>query len=117
MTLYVTLMFGYAASNALTVSWRALVSASDDCQPERVAVPEIDAGSNAAALGALLAALLAALLGGAALAPPETAGALLDPEPVQAPTIGTTDAANARNWRMCCLLDPAETAGRVPAQT
>src|SRR5262245_20656805 len=41
-------MFGYAAWKASIVSVRAAASASEDCQPESLAVPLTDCGSKAA---------------------------------------------------------------------
>jgi hypothetical protein len=79
----------------VTVSWSALFSASEDCQPDRVAVPEIVDGSKAAPDDAA-ALSLAAVLGGA---PVLALGDGVAPL-VQALTIRTTIATRTSERRM-----------------
>jgi len=89
------------------VAVRAAFSASDDCQPDSLAVPVIDFGSKAAVLGAVLSTLPpGATLGAVPVLP---AGVGVAP-PLQAPTIRTMIVKGARNRRMCLLLMPAGTS-------
>src|SRR4051794_32392301 len=107
-------MLGSTASNALMVSWRALFSASDDCQPESFAEPVMDVSRLAAAdpPAAALAPTLVAVLGaalpaelppGAAEVPPPAEGRGVAP-PLHAPAISAIVAPRVNRLRRIGVL-------------
>src|SRR5436305_6754723 len=118
-------MFGSTASKALIVSWRALFSASADCQPESLAVPETDrsrlapADPPAALLAPVLAPLLSPelLVGAADAPPPPVEGAGVAPPLVHAPAIITIEAPRANTDRRIGVLLRGPSAARTGGRT